>query len=128
MYAYLWDRLNRLEQDLQSLRQENEELRKKLATIQPLRIERIEYKVQELQVETLSGTLDIGLSVKGDDQSIDRLVEKIKDGQNTHFQLGDQIPSPEEQKEENTCPGPEESTEKERNGNKDDHSDKEKDL
>lgn len=89
MYAYLWDRLNQLQQEIDTLRQENEAFSKKLAELEPLRIERIEYKVQELHVETLSGTLDIGMTVKGDEKSIARIIEQMKQDNPTLFQFGE---------------------------------------
>jgi Spore germination protein GerPC len=78
VYAYLWDRLNRLEQEIASLRKENEALKKKLASIQPVTIERIEYKIQELSIKTLSGTLNVGLTATGDDKSVARIIEQIQ--------------------------------------------------
>lgn len=89
MYAYLWDRLNQLQQEIDTLRQENEAFSKKLAELEPLRIERIEYKVQELHVETLSGTLDIGMTVKGDEKSIARIIEQMKQENPALFQFGE---------------------------------------
>jgi hypothetical protein len=78
VYSCLWNRLIRLEQEVASLRKENEALRKKLASVQPVTIERLEYKIQELSIKTLSGTLNVGLSATGDDQSIAGMIEQIQ--------------------------------------------------
>ncbi len=79
MYPYLWDRLRHLEREIAILRRENEALKKKLASLQPITIERIEYKIQELSIETLSGTLNVGLSATGDCESIERILEKVQE-------------------------------------------------
>ncbi|PRX40745.1 spore germination protein GerPC [Planifilum fimeticola] len=79
MYPYLWDRLRHLEREIAILRKENEALKKKLASLQPITIERIEYKIQELSIETLSGTLNVGLSATGDGESIERILEKVQE-------------------------------------------------
>lgn len=79
MYPYLWDRLRHLEREIAILRRENEALKKKLASLQPITIERIEYKIQELSIETLSGTLNVGLSATGDGESIERILEKVQE-------------------------------------------------
>jgi len=89
VYAYLWDRLNQLEQEIEDLKQENQELRQKIGSIQPLQVDSIQYKVQELHVENLNGTLDIGLNIQADDENIAQMIEKMKDGENTQFQVGD---------------------------------------
>ena len=78
MYAYLWNRLNRLEREIAFLRKENEALKKKLASLQPVTIERIEYKIQELSIKTLSGTLNVGLTATGDDKSVARIIEQLQ--------------------------------------------------
>lgn len=79
MYAFLWDRLNRLEREIAFLRKENEALKKKLASLQPVTIERIEYKIQELSIKNLNGTLNVGLTASGDDKSVARFIEQIQE-------------------------------------------------
>ncbi|MDN4595033.1 spore germination protein GerPC [Polycladomyces subterraneus] len=82
MYAYLWDRINQLQQEIENLKEENEQIRKQLASIQPVTIERMEYKIQELRVETLSGTLNVGLSAHGDEQTLSKIIDQMKDNDN----------------------------------------------
>ncbi|MFC4077720.1 spore germination protein GerPC [Salinithrix halophila] len=89
MYAYLWDRINQLQQELEALKKENEEIRRKLDSIQPLRIDKIDYKVQELHVEQLSGALNIGLTLKGDEDSIMGIVDKLKNETDSQIDLAE---------------------------------------
>jgi spore germination protein PC len=94
LFAYLWDRINQMQQELDQLKKENEDLRKKVASIEPVHIERIEYKIQELHVETLSGTLNVGLTANGDEQSVARLVERLQQEGKNSFDLGEWGPGP----------------------------------
>lgn len=90
MYAYLWDRINQLQQEIEKLKEENEQFRKKLASIQPVNIERLEYKIQELRVETLSGTLNVGLSAHGDEETLSKIIDQMRDNDNgDSVQMGD---------------------------------------
>lgn len=82
LYAYLWDRINQLQQEIEKLKEENEQIRKQLASIQPVTIERMEYKIQELRVETLSGTLNVGLSAQGDEQTLSKIMDQMQDNDN----------------------------------------------
>lgn len=73
----IWKRLNQLDKKLESLKKENEQLKKIIDSIKPIHIDRIEYKINELTIETLSGTLNIGLTAQTDDESIGGVVEQI---------------------------------------------------
>ncbi|MCS1352779.1 spore germination protein GerPC [Mechercharimyces sp. CAU 1602] len=88
MYAYLWDCINQLQKEIEGVKKENAELRTKLSEIQPLVIENIEYKIQELNVDTLSGTLNVGLTTQGDAEGMERMMEDIREGGNADLQLG----------------------------------------
>ncbi|SFT00135.1 spore germination protein GerPC [Marininema halotolerans] len=88
MYAYLWDRINQLQQEINALREENEAIQKKLDAIEPLNIERMDYKVQELHVQTLSGALNIGLTLTGDDESMLKMVERLREQTDSNVDLG----------------------------------------
>lgn len=75
---YLYDRLQHLETEITQLKQQNEELGKKInQTTHPVHIDKIEYKIHELHVQTLSGTLNVGLTANGDDTCLGDVVEKI---------------------------------------------------
>jgi hypothetical protein len=73
-----------LEERLQRLEKENEELKRRIAEIKPIHIENINYKIQELVVQELSGTLNIGLSGEMDENLLKRVLEEDQN-------LGEQI-------------------------------------
>lgn len=89
MYAYLWDRLNHLEQEIRRLKKENKEIKERIAAIKPLIVERLEYKIQELDIQTLSGTLNVGLTAHGDEKSIEGMIDKMIQEGNTKFDVGE---------------------------------------
>ncbi|SFI57644.1 spore germination protein GerPC [Thermoflavimicrobium dichotomicum] len=105
MLEQLWHRLNRLEKKISLLKKENQELKEKIEQIQPLKIEKIEYKINELKVETLSGTLNVGLTAVADKKSMkklmDQMIEKQQDqseNEISHGQMNDdQKTSPDDQ-------------------------------
>jgi spore germination protein PC len=76
-FSYLWQRLEQMEQDLNQLKQQNEELQKLVEKIKPLQVEKIEYKIHELHVQTLSGTLNVGLTATGDDSAVGDIIEQV---------------------------------------------------
>lgn len=92
MYAYLWDRINRMEQEMENLRKEQEELKKKVDAIQPITIENLVYKIQELNVQTLSGTLNVGLTTQGEGENVNQLIEKMQREGKAQFELGEPAP------------------------------------
>lgn len=91
MYSYdysayfLWERLQQLENELTSLKKENQELKEKIASIKPIQIDKIEYKIHELQVQTLSGTLNVGLTANGDETCMGEVIEKIVEEHRSNF-------------------------------------------
>jgi spore germination protein PC len=94
LYGYdawenLWRRLENMERQLQKLRKENRELKEKLENIRPVRIEKIEYKIHELHVDTLSGTLNVGLTASGDDPAVGEMVEKLIEKGGTNIVVDD---------------------------------------
>ena len=89
MYAYLWERLNQLEQEIRRLKKENKEIKEQIATIKPLVVEHLEYKIQELDIQTLSGTLNVGLTAHGDEKSIEDMINKMMQEENMKFNLGE---------------------------------------
>jgi spore germination protein PC len=90
--AHLWDRLNRMEREMEHLRQENDALRKRVESLQPLSIERLEYKIQELNIETLSGTLNIGLTTHTDGQGLEQMIESMHRDGKAQMELGEVSP------------------------------------
>jgi len=63
----LEDRIRQAEDELHALKTE-------AAQVRPIRIEAINYKVQELVVSELSGTLHVGLTALTDSNSLDKIV------------------------------------------------------
>lgn len=68
--------LENLQQKIEDVEKENEELKEKVENIKPINIEAINYKIQELTVEELSGTLNIGLSALTDAENLKKLLEE----------------------------------------------------
>ncbi|MFN7251368.1 MAG: spore germination protein GerPC [Anaerobacillus sp.] len=68
--------LDSLQQKIEEVEKENEELKEKVENIKPINIENINYKIQELTVEELSGTLNIGLSALTDAENLKKLLEE----------------------------------------------------
>jgi hypothetical protein len=56
------------------LEAENKKMREKLDHVKPLVIENINYKIQELNVEELKGTLNIGLTGETDAEEFARMM------------------------------------------------------
>lgn len=83
---YSW--IQRLEKEVYSLRQENGMLQEQIKQIKPISIERITYKVQELHVETLSGTLNVGLASQAMVENIDGFVDEITEKFGTNLEIG----------------------------------------
>ncbi|RXJ02388.1 hypothetical protein DS745_06705 [Anaerobacillus alkaliphilus] len=69
-------KLENLQNKLEEMEKENEELKEKVQNIKPINIENINYKIQELTVEELSGSLNIGLSALTDAENLKKLLEE----------------------------------------------------
>lgn len=83
----LWAELQRLSQSVEErfvrLEEENRKLKEMIAGIRPLQIDNITYKVQELHVRELSGTLNIGLTALADSKQLEKwLAEQEQSGEN----------------------------------------------
>jgi spore germination protein PC len=76
-FYYLCQRLEQMEQELTQLKKQNEELQKLVAQIKPIQVEKIEYKIHELHVQTLSGTLNVGLTANGDESAVGDIIEQV---------------------------------------------------
>lgn len=73
---------SRLADKLSKLEQENKQLAQKLSEVRPIRIDAIHYKVQELSVHELSGTLNIGLSALTSSEEIAKWAANLDDSPN----------------------------------------------
>ncbi len=57
------------------LKEENEKLKEVINGIKPIHIENINYKIQELDVKELSGTLNIGMTALDDPEKIKQWIQ-----------------------------------------------------
>ncbi|WP_418200462.1 spore germination protein GerPC [Alkalihalobacterium sp. APHAB7] len=67
-----------LKEKVEKVEEENEELKEKLGDLQPINIENINYKIQELAVEDLSGTLNIGITALTDPENLKKLLKDFE--------------------------------------------------
>jgi spore germination protein PC len=68
----------RLEQRLHQLEEENVKLKQQVEQIKPVHIENINYKIQELVVRELKGTLNIGMTALTDPNEIKKWVREAE--------------------------------------------------
>lgn len=86
-YDGLQQEVQQLRTEADQLRKENEELRNYIAGIKPINIERIEYKIQGLSIETLSGMLNIGVNLNGESEEFNDLAEKLMTEEGVAFKV-----------------------------------------
>lgn len=102
----IWKRLNELEKKVDHLQKDNHKLQETIQSMKPIHIERIEYKIHELTIDTLSGTLNVGLTANADEEGVGEVIEQIIEKQKENI-LEDLDPSlspqtsPEEKTKEN---------------------------
>ncbi|WP_164491589.1 spore germination protein GerPC [Staphylospora marina] len=72
----LWYRLYELEKQVRKLAEENKELKEKLENLKPVQIDKVEYKIHDLSIDTLSGTLNVGLTANTDDPALGETIGK----------------------------------------------------
>ncbi len=89
-FYHIEQRLQYLEHELTRLIQENASLKKKIEQLKPVQVEKIEYKVHELHVDTLSGTLNIGLTANGEETGIGEVIEKMAGNNQSRIVLDEQ--------------------------------------
>lgn len=95
-FQQLEQRLLQLEQRLLQLEEENHHLKTELQQIKPLHIENINYKIQELVVKELKGTLNIGMTALSDAEEIKKWMSATEE-QEEDIQLND-LDHPEQEK------------------------------
>ncbi|SDZ27423.1 spore germination protein GerPC [Thermoactinomyces sp. DSM 45892] len=83
----MYTRIQRLEQEVHSLRRDNCLLQEQVSQIKPIAIEHITYKVQELHVETLSGTLNVGLASQAMVEDVNGFVDEITEKFGTNLEI-----------------------------------------
>lgn len=80
----------RFEQEIRSLHekleQDNLKLKEQLEQIKPIHIENVNYKIQELAVKDLKGTLNIGLTALTDEGQLKKVIDDVEQGKNIQFE------------------------------------------
>jgi predicted nuclease with TOPRIM domain len=75
-------RILRMEEQLSQLEEANRLLKEQVEAVKPVQYGNITYKVQELHVNELTGTLNIGLTSLADEGQLKTMMEQMKlDGQ-----------------------------------------------
>lgn len=72
-----YELLQQIQERLFKLEEENKELKKQIQEIKPIVIENINYKIQEINVEELKGTLNIGWTGEADAKEVSKMVGEI---------------------------------------------------
>jgi spore germination protein PC len=88
MYDPYWQYFEYLRQELEKVQEENRALRTQLETIKPVHIDQMVYKIQELNIQTLSGVLNLGLSLNGEGEHFSELAERIVAEEGISVELG----------------------------------------
>lgn len=78
----LYQFLQQLQQQIIELQQENQHLKETLNSMKPINIENINYKIQELHVKELKGTLNIGLTGEAHLEDMETIIDEIQDSVN----------------------------------------------
>ncbi|WP_078429309.1 spore germination protein GerPC [Alkalihalobacterium alkalinitrilicum] len=79
MYQQFYEMLKQLEQRIRALEQENEELKHQLDEVRPIVIENINYKIQEINVQELKGTLNIGWSGEASIDDVSNMIGEVNE-------------------------------------------------
>lgn len=74
---HLIKKISGLEQELRSLTSQNRSLLQKLEKERPLNIEQLEYKINELNIDKLSGILSLGLTAECNDVAVKKIIDKF---------------------------------------------------
>ncbi|WP_028778413.1 spore germination protein GerPC [Shimazuella kribbensis] len=88
MHDPYWHYFEYLNQEIKKMQSEQAALRKQIEELKPIRVEKLEYKIQELNIQTLSGMLNLGLSLNGDGENMTELAEKIIQEEGISIDLG----------------------------------------
>src|SRR5690606_27336783 len=88
-WQHLEQRLRYLEESNIRLDKENKKLQEQIEQIKPIHIENINYKIQELVVKELSGTLNIGMTGFTDPQELAKWVSEETTSEENEINLRD---------------------------------------
>lgn len=72
VYSYIQELMKRIHQ----LEERQKQLQEKIEAIKPLTIENINYKIQDLHVQELSGNLLVGLTALSDAEELQELLRE----------------------------------------------------
>jgi predicted RNase H-like nuclease (RuvC/YqgF family) len=89
-FENLEHRFKELEEQHRELNEENKKLKDYVENLKPVHIENINYKIQELIVRELKGTLNIGLTSLTDADELKKLLGETEQGEDIHLQDMDQ--------------------------------------
>jgi predicted RNase H-like nuclease (RuvC/YqgF family) len=78
-FQMIEQKLFQLENKQKELEEDNKRLKEQLDQLKPLHIENINYKIQELTVQNLSGTLNIGLTALTDQEHLNKLMKDAEE-------------------------------------------------
>jgi spore germination protein PC len=88
MHDPYWQYFEYLRYEIEKLHKEQEAIRRQISEIKPVHVDKLEYKIQELNIEKLSGLLNLGLSLNGDGKHMMELAEKIIDEEGVSVDFG----------------------------------------
>ncbi|MCR8843897.1 spore germination protein GerPC [Paenibacillus sp. SC116] len=72
-------RISQLEAQVQQQSTDNQALQATIKEVKPIQIGTINYKIQELHVSELSGTLNVGLTAFTDEKEMQKLIGSLKE-------------------------------------------------
>lgn len=85
-------RFLRMEEQLRQFEEANRLLKEQVEAVKPIQYGNITYKVQELHVNELTGTLNIGLTSLADEGQLKTMMEQMKlDGQELQIPGGQPV-------------------------------------
>lgn len=70
----------------EKLEQDSMKLKEQMEKIKPVHIENINYKIQELAVKDLKGTLNIGLTALTDEEQLKKIIDDVEQGKDIQFE------------------------------------------
>lgn len=70
----IYEMISKIETDYQEIREEYKQIKADLEKIDPVHVENVNYKIQDLNVQDLSGNLLVGLTSLSDAENLKRLL------------------------------------------------------
>jgi hypothetical protein len=79
--VYLHQRMVALEKELATVKKE-------LSEVKPIHIENINYKVQELNIKELSGTLTVGIGARASEETVGNFIRDLSHHSRSNLSVG----------------------------------------